>query len=74
MKMPHGKFKDKEIELLPSWYLKWVAENWKEITPRDKEICEAADKEWQYREIHGMHFEEVIEDAEAPRQTSFKGF
>lgn len=74
MKMPAGKFKGKDIELLPSSYLKWVAENWKEMTPQDKAICEAADKEWRYREFHGMHFEDIPDNAEAPKQTIFRGF
>lgn len=55
MKMPSGKFKGKDIEFLPSRYLKWIAENWSERYPRDKAICEAADKEWQYRERYNCH-------------------
>ena len=56
MLMPCGAHKGKEIELLPSRYLRWVAENWKEVTPRDKAICQAADQEWQFREKMGCHF------------------
>ena len=39
----------------PSWYLKWVAENWKEDTSRNKLICQEADKEWREREALGTH-------------------
>ncbi len=55
MKMPWGKFKDKEIENLPSQYLKWLAENIGEDTPQRKAICIEADKEYQFREKHDCH-------------------
>lgn len=57
MKMPCGNFKDHDIEEIPSDYLLWVAENWSEKTPRDKAICVAADKEWQFRERNDCHIE-----------------
>jgi len=56
--MPWGKFRDRQISLLPSSYLRWVAESWQEDTPMNKEICEAADKEYQHREKYGCHFNE----------------
>lgn len=59
MKMPYGKFKGKEINQLPSGYLRWMAENWKEDTPNNSAICLAADKEYQHRERHGMHFNDI---------------
>jgi len=59
MQMPCGAFKGRDIELLPSRYLRWVAENWAESTPKNKAICEAADKEWRYREENGCHFDET---------------
>jgi len=55
MKMPCGKFKDHDIENLPSWYLLWIAENWNERTERDWCICQAADTEWQFREKNNCH-------------------
>jgi hypothetical protein len=58
MKMPYGKYKGREVEELPSSYLLWVAENWREDSERDRQICEAADKEWQEREKNRDHFEE----------------
>lgn len=72
MIMPSGKYKGTDIELLPSWYLKWVAENWQEITAKDKVLCAAADKEWRYREQFGMHFNDVLKTPDAPRQAHFK--
>jgi hypothetical protein len=53
IKMPYGAFKDKIMEKIPSGYLLWVAENFK-----DEKICCAADKEWQWREKYNQHFEE----------------
>lgn len=47
MKMPWGKFKGKEIEALPSSYLRWLAENIDEKNPRNAAVCLAADKEYQ---------------------------
>lgn len=57
MEMPCGKYKGHDIESLPSWYLLWVAENWKETTDRDRRICQAADAEWQLREKHNQHLD-----------------
>ena len=57
MKMPWGKFKGREIELLPSAYLKWLAENCGEESPRNKQVCIEADIEWQYRERYNCHVE-----------------
>lgn len=57
MKMPCGKFKGVEIEDTPSSYMLWVAENWKEDTPKNKAICEAADKEWHQRDKLNCHVE-----------------
>jgi hypothetical protein len=34
------------MEVIPSAYLKWVAENWDEDSLTNKKICEEADKEW----------------------------
>ena len=51
MKMPFGKFKGKDIEDLPSDYLKWVAGN-----VDDEDICCAADEEYRYRTDMNEHF------------------
>lgn len=48
MKMPYGAYKDEGMEAIPSDYLKWVAKNWNEDSPRNRAICEAADREWQW--------------------------
>lgn len=58
MKMPFGKYKGKDIEEIPSSYLLWVAGNVKEDSSRNKIICEECDREWHWREKHGVHFEE----------------
>jgi hypothetical protein len=50
MIMPFGKYHGTDIEDLPSSYLKWLAENC-----QDEDICEAADKEYSYRNDHKCH-------------------
>lgn len=51
--MPAGKYRGVPMRLVPSSYLHWVAENW-----REESICVAADKVWNWREKYGRHFEE----------------
>jgi len=51
IRMPYGAFKGKEMHEIPSNYLHWLAENFK-----DEAICVAADEEWQWREKYGEHF------------------
>ena len=58
LKMPFGKCKGRDIDDIPSSYLKWVAENFEESTPQKKALVEAADKEYQYREKNGIHWDE----------------
>jgi len=53
MEMPYGKFRGCDVDDLPSGYLKWVAENFK-----DDIIASKADREWQERERFGTHREE----------------
>ena len=55
MIMPYGKFKGQDIANVPSSYLRWIAENVEEKTPRGKKICLAADAEYQYREKNDGH-------------------
>lgn len=50
-KMPYGKFAFEALTDIPSWYLKWVAEN-----IDDEIICKNADTEYQFREKHNSHF------------------
>lgn len=53
MIMPFGKHRGKDMEDIPSSYLKWVAEN------IDKEdVAMAADEEWQWREENNQHIYE----------------
>jgi len=53
VKMPYGAFKGKEMHQIPSSYLHWVAENFK-----NEDANKAADQEWQWREKYGEHWEE----------------
>jgi hypothetical protein len=55
LRMPYGKFKGELITELPSPYLRWIAENWKEDTELNKRICSEADTEYQEREKHNTH-------------------
>jgi len=55
--MPFGKFKGHDLENLPSSYLKWLAENINENSPKNKAICMAADKEYSFREKNNCHIE-----------------
>lgn len=52
--MPYGKFKGKKMVDLPTWYVKWVAENWREDTPANRAICKAADEEYISRGDDGL--------------------
>lgn len=56
--MPRGMYKGKPIHLIPSKYIKFVAENWSEETPEDKELVEACDAEWSWREQNDWHIGE----------------
>ena len=47
MIMPWGMHKDKDIEDVPTAYLKWLAESCD-----DDDICRAADEEYRYRLDH----------------------
>lgn len=53
MKMPFGKYEDKEMDDIPSRYLLWAAENLAD----EKLACEA-DKIWQEREKFNTHIKE----------------
>lgn len=53
MTIPFGKHKGKDIEDIPSGYLKWLAENCE-----DDEIATAADQEYSFRTDHNTHFED----------------
>lgn len=51
-RMPFGKHKGKLIVDIPSNYLLWAAEHLEQ-----EDICQACDKEWQFREKFNSHFE-----------------
>ena len=55
IKMPYGKFKGRLVRNLPSPYLKWVAENWKEDTETNRNIITTADEEYQERNKYNTH-------------------
>jgi len=46
--MPFGKYKGQKMGDLPVEYLKWLAENINETTPKGKEVCLIADRLYQY--------------------------
>jgi hypothetical protein len=51
--MPYGKYRGTRICDLPSDYLKWLAETISEKDARNKNICLAADREYQQRMVDG---------------------
>lgn len=53
MKIKTRKYGIIELEKLPSPFLKWVAENW-----RDDTVATEADQLWAERELDGDHFYE----------------
>ncbi|RJX35636.1 MAG: hypothetical protein C4525_03000 [Desulfarculus sp.] len=53
MKFPAGMFKGRSVEDCPGWYLRRVAENWKERTEQDKALMRAVNTELEFRERHG---------------------
>jgi len=53
MIMPWGKYKGKDLEEVPSGYLKWLAENCE-----DDSIATEADQEYKWRTDHNKHFED----------------
>jgi len=56
MIMPYGKFKSKDMGEIPSAYLKWLAENMDESKETEREICYAADIEYNWRPRNDSHF------------------
>jgi len=46
MMMPFGKYQGKEIENIPSHYLKWFCENIKPGTPVMENVIKACDDEY----------------------------
>lgn len=53
MKMPFGKHRGKDIEDIPSSYLRWLS-----LNCDDEEIAENADEEYQHRERYNCHIYE----------------
>lgn len=54
MKMPLGRYEDKEVHSLPSDYLKWLMENWED----GGDIQEEAEEEFNRRTDERSHFYE----------------
>jgi len=50
--MPFGVYRGKDLEEIPSDYLKWIINK---VTNND-EIVEAADQEYEFREKWKSHF------------------
>lgn len=57
-KMPIGKWAGHYIDEIPSSYLLWVAENWKEDSEFKRYLVEICDTEWQHREKYNCHIDE----------------
>lgn len=53
--IPFGKYKDRYIEEIPSYYLLWIAENLSEKNLFEKRLIKACDDEWQWREKNNCH-------------------
>ena len=56
MTMPFGKFKGVEIEELPCWYLKYIAENFDEERAT---LLDAARTEIRFRRTNRLTIKEV---------------
>lgn len=52
IKMPAGMFKGRELEEIPSSYLRWVSENW-----NDDDVANAAYEELKWRDKWDKHWE-----------------
>jgi len=58
MKMPTGDFKGIEIYKLPTSYLEWIIKKREHKSGKDVLIWLEANKEYQFREKMGLHWEE----------------
>ena len=54
MIMPFGKYKNKDLEEIPSNYLEWCLDTFED----EDELYLEIDKEYQFREKTNTHFEE----------------
>lgn len=54
MKMPFGKYVNKDMEDIPSSYLRWLIDDLDE--QKNADLIEAADEELAFRDAHGGHF------------------
>lgn len=55
MLMPIGEYAGNDIDTIPNYYLKWVAENWDEDSAFKKRLIKACDDELQWRKKHNIH-------------------
>lgn len=51
MRMPFGEHQGKDLEEIPSGYLKWAAGN-----VEDDGLASACDEEWRWRQDHDCHW------------------
>lgn len=58
MKMPFGKYRNDDIEDIPSEYLLWFAQNIKPDNKNIEMLVKACDDEWQFREKNNCHIED----------------
>lgn len=52
--MTIGEYAGNEIDTIPNYYLKWVAENWDEDSLFKKRLVKACDDELQWRIKNGI--------------------
>lgn len=57
MQMPFGKFKNCDIEEIPSSYLNWIMENLEIKSERDEKLLLACEEEYFWRKKFNCHFE-----------------
>ena len=51
-----GKYAGTAVEDVPSGYLKWAAENWREQGDDDTELVKAINAALEYRDRFNCHF------------------
>ena len=56
MIMPFGKYKNQDIELIPSDYLRWIIDNIQPDSDKEDNLINACEKELDFRDKYRDHF------------------